>query len=158
MKSRKIYMASSWKMCPSVRVIAEALRNDGHQVFDFTDADNRPDGLGHFVFNASDWAGKPLSEIDWLEFLQYEATHRAFQSDRGGLDWADTLILVLPCGRSAHMEAGYAVGKGKDVFIIGELPKGEFDVMHLFARGHYRREEINRLMDRLLVDAPGSTN
>lgn len=144
-------------MCPSVRTIADALRSDGHQVFDFTDPVNRPEGLGHFVFNASDWAGKPLKEIDWLEFLQFEATRTAFNSDRGGLDWADTVVLILPCGRSAHMEAGYAVGKGKDLFIIGELPRGEFDVMHLFANGHYRVEQINNLMDDLLKpeSAPG---
>lgn len=152
MKRRRIYLASSWKMFESVRTIAEALRSDGHEVFDFSDPDSRPEGLGHFVFNASDWSGKPLEEIDWLEFLQYGATRTAFESDRGGLDWADTVVMILPCGRSAHMEAGYAVGKGKELFIIGELPKGEFDVMHLFADGHYRVEEIAQLMDRLLED------
>lgn len=29
-----------------------------------------------------------------------------------GLEWADTCVLVLPCGRSAHLEAGWAVGSG----------------------------------------------
>ena len=26
--------------------------------------------------------------------------------------WADTCVLVLPCGRSAHTEAGWFAGKG----------------------------------------------
>ena len=27
--------------------------------------------------------------------------------------WDDTFVLVLPCGRSAHLELGWAVGQGK---------------------------------------------
>lgn len=149
----RIYIASSWKMANSVRVIANALRGEGHKVFDFTDPELRDDGLDKFCFNASDWSGKPLEEIDWIEFLHYDATKRAFASDKAGIDWADAVLMILPCGRSAHMEAGYAVGCGKRLFIIGELPKGEFDTMHLFANAHYRVDQVNQLMDNLL-EAP----
>lgn len=41
--------------------------------------------------------------------------------------------MILPCGRSAHLEGGYAVGKGKALYILGHFPKGEFDVMYGFA-------------------------
>jgi len=150
---RKIYIASSWKMVKTVRGMAGILRVLGHEVFDFTDPDSRPGGLSAFVFNASDWAGKPLSEIGWLEFLSFDATHKAFASDKAGLDWADTVIMVLPCGRSAHMEAGYAVGHGKDLYIIGELPKGEFDTMHLFANAQFRLNEFDMMLSFLREDA-----
>ena len=30
----------------------------------------------------------------------------------GGFHWADVCVLVLPCGRSAHTEAGWFAGKG----------------------------------------------
>jgi nucleoside 2-deoxyribosyltransferase len=33
------------------------------------------------------------------------------------LEQADRCILVLPSGRSAHLEAGYAIGKGKPTAI-----------------------------------------
>lgn len=31
---------------------------------------------------------------------------------------ADTCVLLLPCGRSAHIEAGYFVGAGKRLIIL----------------------------------------
>ena len=37
------------------------------------------------------------------------------------LRWADTCVLVLPCGRSAHTEAGWMAGSGKRV--IAYIPE-----------------------------------
>ena len=37
------------------------------------------------------------------------------------LTWADTCVLVLPCGRSAHTEAGWMAGAGKRV--LAYLPE-----------------------------------
>ena len=152
MAERKIYIASSWKNAEGVRIIADYFRREGHQVFDFTDIENRPDGLDKFVFHASQWLGKSLSEIDWIEFLESPATERAFKSDRAGLDWADTVVLFIPSGRSSHLEAGYGVGKGKDLYIYGDLPKGEFDAMYKFARGHFRFNEFRQLL-KILAEA-----
>jgi hypothetical protein len=150
---RRVYIASSWKNVSHVRELARVLREEGHEVFDFTDAENRPDGLGNFVFNASKWAGKPLDEIDWKEFLGYDATVRAFHSDLAGLDWADTVVLLLPSGRSSHLEAGYAVGQGKTLCIHGDLPLGEFDAMYGFAglAQCYRTCERAALLHRLRI-------
>ena len=33
------------------------------------------------------------------------------------LEWADTCVLVLPCGRSAHTEAGWCKGRGKRTIV-----------------------------------------
>lgn len=32
--------------------------------------------------------------------------------------WADTCVMLLPCGRSAHIEAGYFVGANKLLIIL----------------------------------------
>ena len=37
------------------------------------------------------------------------------------MEWADTCVLVLPCGRSAHTEAGWFAGAGKKV--IAYIPE-----------------------------------
>ena len=45
---------------------------------------------------------------------------------RLGLKWADTCVLVLPCGRSAHTEAGWMAGAGKRVIaFIPEMVEPE---------------------------------
>ncbi len=38
-----------------------------------------------------------------------------FAADLEALVWAGTCVLVLPCGRSAHTEAGWMAGAGKRV-------------------------------------------
>lgn len=150
----KIYVASSWKNASIVRDLAHYLREKGHKVFDFTDPRTREHGLDHFVFNAESWTGKPLKTIDWLDFLKYSATERAFKSDKAGIDWADAVILIVPSGRSSHMEAGYAVGCGKKLYIWGDLPPGEYDTMYGFANGCFRAKEIESLVLELEKVSP----
>lgn len=48
-------------------------------------------------------------------------TERQFAADLEALEWADTCVLVLPCGRSAHTEAGWMAGAGKRV--IAYIPE-----------------------------------
>lgn len=149
--SRRIYIASSWKNAKLVRAIAHVLRNRGHEVFDFTDPENRPVGLDSFVYSALDAFNKPREEIDWLEFLEHPDTERAFKADKPGLNWANTVLMLLPCGRNAHLEAGYGVGRGKDLFILGDLPTGEYEAMYLFSNGCYRAKDFRKLLDRLAL-------
>lgn len=50
----------------------------------------------------------------------------AIASDMNAMKWADTFVLVLPCGRSAHLELGWACGQGKQTLILtrdGEEPE-----------------------------------
>jgi len=138
---RKIYIASSWKNVTDTRALARVLRGEGHEAYDFTDPEN-------FIFEASE-PGQPREGIDWLKFLDAESTKKAYHVDKTGLDWADTVVLFLPAGRSAHLEAGYGVGAGKDLFIYGDLPRGEFDVMYLMAKGCYRRKDLERMIAEL---------
>jgi len=53
------------------------------------------------------------------------------------LEWSDTVVMLLPCGKSAHLEAGYAKGLGKKLFIydLEKFSKGQIDVMYQFADG-----------------------
>jgi hypothetical protein len=47
-------------------------------------------------------------------------------NDFRGMEWADTCVLVLPCGRSAHLEGGWFAGRGKRLIILtrdGEEPE-----------------------------------
>lgn len=50
---------------------------------------------------------------------------------RARLDWCDTCVLVLPCGRSAHLELGYAAGAGKQSFVLLSPDNFEPELMYL---------------------------
>jgi nucleoside 2-deoxyribosyltransferase len=54
-----------------------------------------------------------------------------FMNDFEAMQWADACVLVMPCGRSAHLEAGYFVGAGKPLYIL--LSDGEPELMYRMA-------------------------
>jgi hypothetical protein len=148
----KIYIASSWKNQKECLEIAQTLRQDGHKVDCFCD-----ESTGRFVFHSSELFKKEegkeedqLKNLDAITFLAEEKTQKAFREDVNGLDWADAVLLVLPAGNSAHLEAGYKKGQGGHLFIYGPFPKGYFDVMYGFADGLCRWGQLEELRVALL--------
>lgn len=123
----RIYLASSWKNEDLVQIWADELRNMGHKVDAFVDSKS-----GRYVFHFSE-IGDP-SKLDCINFLEDSRAQKAFAEDKKWLDWCECCLLLLPAGKSAHLEAGYAKGKGKHLVIWQyNFPKGEFDVMYGFA-------------------------
>ena len=58
--------------------------------------------------------------------MKHPAAERQFDNDIKALEWADTCVLVFPCGRSAHTEAGWMAGAGKKVVVyIPEMQEPE---------------------------------
>ncbi len=118
----KIYVASSWrnKYYPEV---VEALRAKGHEVYDFR---NPPHGGNGFRWTDIDKKALEWSFDEYSEGLHHPKAERQFKADLEALEWADTCVLVLPSGRSAHTEAGWMAGAGRRVFVyIPEMQEPE---------------------------------
>lgn len=118
----KIYVASSWrnKYFPAV---VEALRAKGHEVYDFR---NPPHGGNGFRWTDIDEKALEWSFDEYSEGLHHPKAERQFKADLEALEWADTCVLVLPSGRSAHTEAGWMAGAGRRVFVyIPEMQEPE---------------------------------
>jgi len=142
----KIYIATSWKMERTAKAVAQWLREAGHEVDCFCDPSS-----GRYVFHWTEFVGKEedLKNYDAISFLSDKRTQRAFNEDKGYIDWCDAVVMIHPCGKSAHLEAGYAKGSGKRLYMWGNFPKGEFDVMYGFADGIFRAEDFGALLDIL---------
>lgn len=138
----RIYIASSWKNEPSVLLLGDWLREAGHEVDMFCDPSQ-----GRHVFSFKDLEGH--EKLDAITALQTPDFQRAFAEDKKWIDWSEVVVMLLPCGNSAHLEAGYAKGTGKKLFIVGDFWRGEFDVMYGFADGLYRPEEIPTMIEIL---------
>ncbi len=52
--------------------------------------------------------------------LQSDTVKTIFKHDMEGLKSSENLLLVLPAGKSAHIEAGVVYGLGKKCYAIGE--------------------------------------
>ena len=61
----------------------------------------------------------------------YHAKH-VFEFDKTHLDRADIVVLVMPAGKSAHLELGYAVGMGKKAYLLFEKEPERYDLMYRF--------------------------
>lgn len=96
-----------------------------------------------------DWyAAGPEADDRWKEYekgrgrtygeaLLGHAANHVFEFDRHHLDRVDAAVLVLPAGKSGHLELGYVSGRGKPTYVL--FPEGEpeerWDVMYQFANG-----------------------
>ena len=129
MNGRKIYLASSWRNERQPEVV-NALRAAGHLVYDFR---NPPSGAG-FEWAVIDPGWQDWSPSAFRDALDHDAAQAGYSNDFEAMQWADTCVLLLPCGRSAHMEAGWMAGAGKQVFIL-LTAKEEPELMYRMANG-----------------------
>lgn len=94
---------------------------------------------------ADDW-WKTYNEkrgIDYFDALNGYAAQMVFNFDRTHLDRCDAVLLVLPAGKSGHLEFGYSVGKNKPAYVLADdqLGKDRWDVMLAFASKVFRNKE-----------------
>lgn len=134
----RIYLIGSLRN-PAVPLLAQKIRGLGHEVFD-------------------DWfAAGPEADDYWqkyemardhsyIEALEGFAANHVFEYDRTHLEGCDAAVLLLPAGKSGHMEFGYALGQGKKGYIVLSQPTQEnvatrWDVMYRFATKVYENEQ-----------------
>lgn len=70
------------------------------------------------------------------DFFNDDYFRYLFNRDLDGLKNAGKIILLLPAGTSAHIEAGIAYGLGKPLVLIGEPEKP--DTLYLIFEERYR--------------------
>jgi len=141
---QSIYLIGSLRN-PEVPLIAEKLRAEGYDVFD-------------------DWyAAGPEADDYWQKYekakghnyaqaLQGFAADHVYKFDRHHLERCDIAVLLLPAGKSGHLELGWALGRGKFGYILLSGEPERYDVMYKFADGIVNTYE--ELLERMKADAP----
>lgn len=119
----RIYVASS-RRNESQPKLVWTLREAGHRVYDFR---NPPNGVKGFAWKEIDGGWQTWTAEQYVRLLTTHPTVAlGYQNDMRGMEWADTCVLLLPSGRSAHLEAGWFAGRGKRLIILtqdGEEPE-----------------------------------
>ena len=116
----RIYVASSWKNEIQPEIV-ENLRGWGQEVYDFKNP--RPGDTG-FSWSEIDEDWQKWSVNAYSKALSHPRAEAGFNNDFDAMRWAEAFVLVMPSGRSAHLEAGWAIGQGKPTCIF--LPHGLF--------------------------------
>jgi len=125
---KSIYLIGSLRN-PAIPEIGQKLRKLGFDVFD-------------------DWyAAGPEADDKWRDYekarghsyaegLQGYAAKHVFEFDLHHLQRCGIAVLIMPAGRSGHLELGYMLGQGKPGYVLMDDPE-RWDVMYQFATGVY---------------------
>lgn len=123
---QRIYVASSWRnqMQPA---IVHMLRAAKFEVYDFRNPEPGDTGFAWSDIDP-DWLG--WTPERYVELLEHPVAQEGYGKDLAAMEWADTFVLVLPCGRSAHLELGWAAGRGKSTVILTSEDGFEPELMY----------------------------
>src|SRR5512132_1791659 len=122
----RIYVASSWRN-PYQPEVVRVLREHQCTTYDFRHPGPDDDG---FHWSEIDPAWETWTPAQYRDALQHPLAQLGFAQDKLALQMADVTVLVLPCGRSAHLELGYAAGLGQRTAVL-MLEPCEPELMYL---------------------------
>jgi hypothetical protein len=131
MSDTRIYVAASWRTLMHQPVVCTLKAAD----FDVYDFRNPPGGTG-FTWKEvglpnTTGTNDECNVTDYLAALQTPRAQEGFNSDMRHLENCDVVVLVLPCGASAHLELGWAVGNGKRTCIYAPFDTMVPELMYL---------------------------
>lgn len=124
----RVYVASSWRNATQQQVV-RVLRDAGHAVYDFRNPEPGDTGFGWRQCATPEQLTDPRAFRD--EVLAHPVARAGFEKDMRALTSAEATVLVLPCGRSAHLELGYATGAGQRTLVLLDTPMSEPELMYL---------------------------
>ena len=124
-----IYVASSWRNEARQQATVLALRDAGHTVYDFRNPAPGDRGFGWRQCATPEQVKDPVRFRD--EVLTHPIARDGFEKDMRALRNASATVLVLPCGRSAHLELGWAAGACQRTIVLLDDPLSEPELMYL---------------------------
>jgi nucleoside 2-deoxyribosyltransferase len=120
-----IYLVGSLRN-PKIPHLAQTLRKEGYEVFSEWHNPG-PEADMHWQEH------EKLKGSSYKEALEGSHVENVFYYDKTYIDFSDIVIMVMPAGRSGHLELGYAAGCGKKTFILLDKEPEQYDVMPRFS-------------------------
>lgn len=113
------FISSRWRNKEQVLKLTQKLRAKGKIVYCFAEdksyideVDPNPESFMQHFESLPNWTQNPMVQ-------------EIFKTDMEGLKESEQLILLLPAGKSSHLETGIAYGMGKKCIVIGEQKEAE---------------------------------
>lgn len=113
------FIACRWRNRDNVLDLAGKLRAKGKSVYTCFDSE-------HSLADQEKNPEEAMQEFEATKNWESDGNIRKiFDTDIGALRDSEILILLLPAGKSAHIEAGAAFGMGKKCVLVGEQKEAE---------------------------------
>jgi len=112
------FISGRWRNRDNVGHLAKKLRARGNSVYCFLDSQSTD------VF--SEDPEESMKKFEAIPNWREDAyVRRVYEDDMTGLKESRSLVMLLPAGKSCHIEAGVAFGMGKHLILIGEQSEAE---------------------------------
>lgn len=126
------FLASRWRNRDQVLDLAHKIREKGKTLYCFLEA-------SHSVDRVNNDPEEDMAKFEARDWKHDSYIRDVFDNDMNAECEARALILLLPAGKSAHIEAGAAYGMGKECILIGEQKEAES--LYLIFDKHYNTPE-----------------
>jgi hypothetical protein len=148
-----VYLSASWKQRERVRALAEALRDEGHEVYDFTDPRCRK--TPEIPPEAFPLQFDPERET-YREYITGNPYYKAaVHSNYEVIEWCDVVLLLLPAGCDSHADWALGVGMRKKSAVVGQPKAGERTPSHLWCDQFLDRDEdVSGWLETLELEMP----
>lgn len=118
------FIAARWRNKEAVLDLTQKIREKGKTVYCFVEGDGTD-----YELKTKEESHDPETFMHHFESIpnwqNSSAVKEIFDLDMNALKDSESLILLLPAGKSAHIEAGAAYGMGKKCIVIGEQKETE---------------------------------
>lgn len=112
------FICSRWRNRDKVLELVKKLREKGKTVYCFFESPVSK----HRINNDPE---EDMKNFEKRDFRNDPYVKEVFEHDMEGLKQSENLVILLPAGNSAHIEAGTAYGMGKNCILIGIPNKAE---------------------------------
>lgn len=115
----RIYVASSWRNLIQPGIVL-ALRRAGHDVYDFRHPKPGDEGFRWSEVGgpAGYTYGDRVTPEQYRRMLAHPRAVEGYEADISHVQDCEAVVYVLPCGKSASWEFGYAMGQGKKGYVV----------------------------------------
>lgn len=116
------FIAARYRKKEQALELAQQLRERGKTVYCFAESD----ASKTHVESVSEDNETAMKAFEAIENWRDDAGVRdIFETDMSALRASDAVVVLLPVGKSGHIEAGVSYGMGKRTFAIGEQEETE---------------------------------
>lgn len=123
MTQYNFFIASRYRNRPHVLELAQKIREKERSCYCFIQSDATTSYVNGIDSDSPEDVMEEFEAID--DWRNDPKVQRIFKTDMDALKAADTLVLLLPAGKSSHLETGVAYGLGKKLILIGEQQETE---------------------------------
>lgn len=116
------FVASRYRNKPEVLRLVHSLQEKGKTVYSFIESDASLKHVGAIHEDPHEQMQKYEAKENWAED---PGIKEIFASDMEALRESENFIMLLPAGKSVHIEAGFAYGLDKHTILIGEQKETE---------------------------------